>query len=212
MFIKDLALHSEPLVCVVRKRVQFAWGPEQAEAFDNLKTMVSDCPAIKPLNYQSDNEVTLAVDSSHIAVGYVLSQMGDDGLRYPSRYGSISHHRKSRSHTWVVCRMYSNYEAEIGNECGIYGEDLDTFAYVRWNIAFPSIYAASLRGKSIARRICNWYAAERGLSIIPLFGSPKISNESTRRTYDWVHQALDPCSPTFRQIADGDPVILVLML
>ena len=55
-----------------------------------LKDEIIQSPALRRLDYKSSREVVLAVDTSVIAVGFILSQEGKDGKRYPNRFGSIS--------------------------------------------------------------------------------------------------------------------------
>ena len=90
IFINNFAMHSKPLVQLTRKNVEFEFGDEQLLAMEKLRYFVQNCTAIKAINYSLKNEVVLAVDSSWMAVGFILSQQGDDGERYPSRYGSIT--------------------------------------------------------------------------------------------------------------------------
>ncbi|RXW12346.1 hypothetical protein EST38_g13510 [Candolleomyces aberdarensis] len=108
MFIKDYAVHSEPLVRLTRraKAKEFIFGPEELEAMEKIKVLVTQCPAIRPIDYDSDGEVILAVDSSHIAVGYILSQNGNDGLRYPSRFGSITWNDRERRYSQAKIELF----------------------------------------------------------------------------------------------------------
>ena len=55
-----------------------------------LKDEIIKSPALRRLDYESGREVVLAVDTSVIAVGFILSQEGDDGKRYPNWFCSIS--------------------------------------------------------------------------------------------------------------------------
>ncbi|RXW16706.1 hypothetical protein EST38_g9147 [Candolleomyces aberdarensis] len=106
MFIKDLAIHAEPLIRLVRRKIPFEFGVEQLMAMEKLKYLVKTCTAIRPIDYESQNEVILAVDSSVLAVGYILSQMGDDGLRYPSRYGSITWNETERRYSQAKIELF----------------------------------------------------------------------------------------------------------
>ena len=56
----------------------------------HLKDEIIQSPALQHLDYESGQEVVLAVDTSVIAVGFILSQEGEDGKHYPNRFGSIS--------------------------------------------------------------------------------------------------------------------------
>ena len=79
IWIKDFAVLARPLVHLTKMHVPFNWGPDEQFAMDQLKHTILGSPAIHPIDYQSNNEVILAVDSSQIAVGYILSQIDDNG-------------------------------------------------------------------------------------------------------------------------------------
>jgi hypothetical protein len=55
-----------------------------------LKDEIIKSPALRRLDYVSGREVILAVDTSVIAVRYILPQEGDDGKRYMNCFGSLS--------------------------------------------------------------------------------------------------------------------------
>ncbi|KAA1478918.1 hypothetical protein DENSPDRAFT_758613, partial [Dentipellis sp. KUC8613] len=59
--------------------IEFIWDDRRQAAFNKLKKLVSAAPALKPIDYQSQNPVILSVDSSFIAVGFILSQLDDTG-------------------------------------------------------------------------------------------------------------------------------------
>ena len=78
IWIKDFAVLARPLVHLTKIHIPFNWGPDEQFAMDQLKHAILGSPAIHPIDYQSNNEVILAVDSSQIAVGYILSQIDDN--------------------------------------------------------------------------------------------------------------------------------------
>ena len=57
-----------PLVQVTRKNVEFKFSEEHIMAMEKLKMLAQSSSAIKAIDYQSDCEVMLAVDSSWMAV------------------------------------------------------------------------------------------------------------------------------------------------
>jgi hypothetical protein len=59
------------------------------EAFGTLKTKITSILILRPIDYTSDNPVFLSVDTSIIAVGFILSQADKPGKRHPARYGSL---------------------------------------------------------------------------------------------------------------------------
>ena len=111
IFIKDFASLAKPLVNLTRKDVEFEFGEEQLMAMEKLKLCAQKCEAIKAISYQSDLEVTLAVDSSWMAVGFILSQQGTDGKRYPSRYGSLTWNETEQRYSQAKLELYGLFRA-----------------------------------------------------------------------------------------------------
>ena len=83
IFIKDYATIAHLLVRLTQKNVEFTFEKQELEAMKKLKVLAKNSPAIRAINYASRNRVILAVDTSSIAVGYILSQMGADAKGYP---------------------------------------------------------------------------------------------------------------------------------
>ena len=99
VFIKDFARLAHPLTSLTRKDAPFVFGPEQIAAQDALKAALLASPALQPIDYASSSPVILAVDTSHIAIGYLLCQCDADNprIRRYARFGSITlNDRESR--------------------------------------------------------------------------------------------------------------------
>ncbi|CAG8753497.1 15254_t:CDS:2, partial [Cetraspora pellucida] len=64
----------------------FAWKKEQQEAFDELKSRLTSAPILTHL--QDDVGFVLYTNASHLALGAVLSQFGDNGLEGVVEYVS----------------------------------------------------------------------------------------------------------------------------
>ncbi len=79
--------------------------------WNTLKHLASTCPAIRAIDYSSPNEVILAVDSSWMAVGFILSQMGDDKKRYPARFGSITWNEREQRYSQAKIELYGLFRA-----------------------------------------------------------------------------------------------------
>ena len=91
IFIRQkFAAIGRPLVRLTRKGIPFKWGEAQCAAIIHLKDEIIQSPALRCLDYESGREVVLTVDTSVIAVGFILSQEGEDGKRYLNHFGSIS--------------------------------------------------------------------------------------------------------------------------
>lgn len=50
-WIKQVAQKSEPIFKLFRKKTQFAWGKDQQEAIDIMKTILRSSPVIRPIDY-----------------------------------------------------------------------------------------------------------------------------------------------------------------
>ena len=89
IWIKDYSLIARPLVDLTRKRVECRWGEAQEEAFQRLKELVTSTPALRPIDYHCERPVVLSVDSSKYGIGFILSQLDEQGRKVPARYGSL---------------------------------------------------------------------------------------------------------------------------
>ena len=90
VFIRNFATIACLLVNLTQNGVPFKWGKHQQGAMQCLKDEILNSPALRQLDYKSRWEVILAVDTSVIAVRYILSQEGNDGKHYLNHFGSIS--------------------------------------------------------------------------------------------------------------------------
>lgn len=87
-FVKEYTLKIRPLTYLTRKGVHFDFGEEAMASMKEVQEAIKNCPGLRPIDYESELPVILGVDSSYIGFGYVLSQIGKDGKRYPNRFGS----------------------------------------------------------------------------------------------------------------------------
>ena len=89
IFIKDYSRKARALTTLLRKDSPFEFGEAQEEAMQQLKEAVMHSQALKLIDYRCDRAVILGVDSSNIAAGFFLAQIGANGKRYFVRFGSI---------------------------------------------------------------------------------------------------------------------------
>lgn len=92
MFIQDYGKLSQPIQKLTRDVEEFVWGPEQIEAMEILKQALLVAGCLKPLNYEWDSEIYLAVDTSWMAVGLQIYQLDplDPKKKYYAKFGSIT--------------------------------------------------------------------------------------------------------------------------
>ena len=77
---------------LTQKGAPFKFGESQVAAQEDLKDALIHSPALQAINYTSDSPVILAVDTSHIAVGFFLCQCDSTNpkIRHYNRFGSIT--------------------------------------------------------------------------------------------------------------------------
>ena len=78
---------------------------------DLLKKQVTMAPALTPLDYSSRRLIIVAVDSSNIAVGWIVYQLDTESRRRPSRYGSIAWNDRESRYSQAKIELYGVYRA-----------------------------------------------------------------------------------------------------
>ena len=111
IWIKDYSALARPLTELTRKGAEFEWTDRRQEAFDTLKMLVSTAPALRPIDYSSDLPIILSVDSSKYAVGFILSQIDEEGRRRPARYGSLPMNERESNYSQPKLELYGLYRA-----------------------------------------------------------------------------------------------------
>ena len=76
VFIKDFAQLARPLSDLLRKDVTLEWTKDHDRAMQDLKDALEDAVPLGNIDYECDNLVVLAVDTSFKAVGYYIYQEG----------------------------------------------------------------------------------------------------------------------------------------
>ena len=112
-FIAGFAKRANALVKLTRKGEEFRFGEDQVAAQEDLKAAVVASPALRPLDYESGAPVILAVDTSSIAVGYILSQCSpsENNKRYFSRFGSITLNEREARFSQPKLEIYGLFRA-----------------------------------------------------------------------------------------------------
>ena len=113
VFIRNFACLAHPLTSLTCKDAPFVFGLEQISAQDALKTALLSSPALHPIDYASDSPVILGVDTSSIAVGYLLCQCDADNpciCRY-MRFGSITLNDRESRFSQPKLELYGLFRA-----------------------------------------------------------------------------------------------------
>ena len=113
LFIKNFAHRAHHLVKLTRKGVEWEFGQEQLAAMDDLKQALLTSPALRPIDYLSGSPVILSVDTSYLAIGYILSQCDSENpkLRYHARFGSITLNERESRFSQPKLELYGLYRA-----------------------------------------------------------------------------------------------------
>ena len=153
IWIKDYSQMAKPLIDLTRKDALFLWGPEQEEAFNTLKSMITQAPALRPIDYTCGRTIYLSVDSSIHGIGFILSQEDEQGRRAPARYGSlpvskvVSEYGQSKLELWGLMRALRHFRAFIVGVKNLVVE-IDA-ASIKGMLEHPDIQASALLNRWI---------------------------------------------------------------
>ena len=103
-FIPGFSSIAEPLIQLMRKNVPFVWGPEQVQAFDVLRKVMSQ-PGLVLRPVDPNKELILHTDWSVRGIGAVLGQVNDEGKEYLCACVSRSLNKHERN--------YPSYKGEL---------------------------------------------------------------------------------------------------
>ncbi|MDS9995183.1 Ty3/Gypsy family RNase HI domain-containing protein [Xanthomonas sp. A2111] len=114
-----------PLRRLTRKDADWEWDEECEKAFVKLKEVVGKDLVLHKLDYGKDaGRIYLAVDSSQVAAGAVLSQMDKAGYIRPVRYESV-----------VFTEVESRYSQPKLELCGV-AKILKKLQHILWGQHF----------------------------------------------------------------------------
>jgi hypothetical protein len=85
-FIRGYSYIVRPLVLLTKKAVQFNWGPEQQQAYDTLKRILTTPPLLS--FYDPNKPIHVYTDASGFGVGAALLQPNEDGYEKPIAFAS----------------------------------------------------------------------------------------------------------------------------
>src|SRR3984957_2910786 len=121
IWIKDYSMIIRPLTMIWRKNQQFTWDEDKEEAFQKLKELITTAPVLRPIDYSLDNLIVLSVDSSKIGVGFILSQIDEQGKKRPARYGSIPFNDRESNYSQPKLELYGLFRALRAYRYFLYG-------------------------------------------------------------------------------------------
>jgi hypothetical protein len=111
IWIQNYSKIAKPLSRLTAKEVEWTWGKTEQEAMDALKKLVTQAPCLKPIDYRSEQPIILAVDSSKIAVGFILFQLDQQNRKRPARYGSLTFNERESRYSQPKLELYGIFRA-----------------------------------------------------------------------------------------------------
>ena len=81
-FIQDFAKLDAPLRRLLEKRTEYEWGRDAQQSVELLKRAALRVSTLSKIDYESRNEIVLAVDSSYVAPGFALYQRDDHRVEF----------------------------------------------------------------------------------------------------------------------------------
>ncbi|MBW0535274.1 hypothetical protein O181_074989 [Austropuccinia psidii MF-1] len=157
---------ASPLRGLTTDDEEWEWNTKCDEAFEKLRKIVGEEITLKNLDYEKgEGKIKLAVDSSYIAAGAVITQEDKEGKDRPVFYESITFSRlesKYSQKTLELCgvakilkklqtvRWGQHFELQVDAKAlieMIYSPCLPNFPMTRW-VAFIQLFSFDLVHKS----------------------------------------------------------------
>ena len=122
-YIPNYGLQANGLQKLRKKDVKFVWGPEQIESMEQLKEGVRQAKAIRPLDYEGQGNIVLAVDSSYIGIGFYIYQedINDPKIHYYAKFGSKTMNDREARYSQPKRELFGMKEALRLNKQILFG-------------------------------------------------------------------------------------------
>ena len=112
-FIKSFSKIAHPLYKLTHKGVRWKWNADHERAFQAIKDALSSEPVMKMP--EPGKPYVVDTDWSRKAIGWVISQYGDDGLLHPVAYGSKSLTKSESRYASTKGEFYGLCKAVLSN-------------------------------------------------------------------------------------------------
>ena len=110
IFIHNYAAIAHPLVDLTQKG-SHSNGESHWNSMQCLKDEILKPPMLRHIDYEFRQEVILEVDTSIIAVEYILFQKGEDGMHYLHYFSSISLTEVKSHYLQAKLKLYGLFQA-----------------------------------------------------------------------------------------------------
>lgn len=122
-YIPNYAIRAEGLQKLTRGKVPFVWGPEQIKSMEMVKEGVQVAQPLRPLDYNGQGDIVLAVDSSYIAIGFYIYQEDKEDAKkiYFAKFGSITMNEREARFSQPKRELYGLMRALKANRAWLIG-------------------------------------------------------------------------------------------
>jgi len=122
-FIPNYGIRAHEMRRLLNKGVPFEWGPKQKESMELVKEGVMNAKAIRPLDYENQGAVVLAVDSSYIGIGFYIYQedRDDPSKQYYAKFGSRTLNEREARFSQPKRELFGLKEALRMNKRWLFG-------------------------------------------------------------------------------------------
>ena len=106
IWIPHYAHIADPLYGLLKKTRKFEWVEEHTEAIRRLKRALAAAPALRKAEYTPRTPIYITVDTSPTGIGWVVNQEGEDGTRFPIRFGAKVLSERQRGYAQVKRELW----------------------------------------------------------------------------------------------------------
>jgi hypothetical protein len=106
MGVKDCSTIVHLLIGTIKKDDIEAWDVACQESFKHMKKILAEPPVLVPMIADPDCWVTLAVDTSHLAIGFIIYQDREDRRHWPVQYGSLPLSERESQYSQAKLELY----------------------------------------------------------------------------------------------------------
>lgn len=133
-FVKNFSTKAVPLTEVVKKTVGFKWGPEQEDAFVQLKKDLTSTPVLKlPYFY---NTFELECDASGVGIGAVLLQDGRPIAYFSEKLsGPALNYSTYDKELYAVVRAMENWQHYLRPKEFVIKTDHESLKYLKGKVS-----------------------------------------------------------------------------
>jgi hypothetical protein len=121
--IPNFGIRAHELQRLLRKEIPFEWGPKQIESMGLVKEGVRNALALRPIDYEGQGSVVLAVDSSYIGIGYYIYQEDrvDPKKLYYAKFGAKNLNEREARFSQPKRKLFGLKEALRLNKRWLFG-------------------------------------------------------------------------------------------